>query len=224
MASFSRSTPNFAPQMPITGGPASNVGSAAGAVNLGAAYGSLVRNKPRFDEIGATAIATRANERATVLDIEGQVAAAGLAAAGDVRAAKLIAEAQKSAARKAASGSMFGSALGAIGTIGGALLMSDESTKDNVKAIDDALETLRQLRPVTFNYKPEWSMWPERTHHGFIAQEYKEVMPDATYYDEELQKHCIDSVDLIGLLVRAIQQLETRVARMEAEKALVGAN
>ena len=100
--------------------------------------------------------------------------------------------------------------------------MSDETTKDNVKAIDDALETLRNLKPVTFNYKEEWSTSPERLHHGFIAQQYKEVLPDATYYDEEYGKHCIDTGDLISLLVRAIQQLETRVARMEAKNALAG--
>ena len=59
-------------------------------------------------------------------------------------------------------------------------------------------------------------------HHGFIAQDYVQVMPDATYYDEELDKMCIDTGDLISLLVRAIQQLETRVVRMEAANALAG--
>ena len=117
----------------------------------------------------------------------------------------------------------MGSIFGAIGSIGGALIgLSDETTKDNVTRIEDALETLRNLKPVTFNYKEEWSSSPERVHHGFIAQEYKEVMPDATYFDEEAGKLCIDTGDLIGLLVRAIQQLETRVTRMEAAKALAG--
>ena len=59
-------------------------------------------------------------------------------------------------------------------------------------------------------------------HHGFIAQDYQQVMPDATYYDESTGKLCIDTVDLIGLLVRGIQQLEARVTRLEAEKALAG--
>ena len=222
MASFSGS-PSFK-GIDLSGVPGSNAGSAAGIVNLGNTYGTLRKNGPRYDELAATAIANRAQERATVLGIEGQIKAAGISAIGDIKSSKLIADAQKSAAKSQAQGSKMGSIFGAIGSIGGALLMSDESTKDNVKAIDDALETLRQLRPVTFNYKPEWSMSPERTHHGFVAQEYKEVMPDASYYDEEYQKHCIDTNDLIGLLVRAIQQLETRVARMEAEKALVGAN
>ena len=59
-------------------------------------------------------------------------------------------------------------------------------------------------------------------HHGFIAQEYKEVVPDATYYDSDSDKLCIDTSDLIGLLVRAVQQLETKVTRLEAANALVG--
>ena len=117
----------------------------------------------------------------------------------------------------------MGSALGAIGSIGGALIgLSDESTKHTVEKIEDALATLRNLKPVTFYYKEEYSMLPERMHYGFIAQDYEKVMPDATYYDEELSKLCIDTSELISLLVRSVQQLETRVARMEASNALAG--
>ena len=115
----------------------------------------------------------------------------------------------------------MGSALGAIGSIGGALIgLSDETTKDNVEAIEDALATLRQLKPVTFNYKEEYSTNYERMHHGFIAQDYKQVLPDATYYDSSIDKFCIDTGDLIGLLVRAVQQLETKVTRLEATLVL----
>ena len=98
----------------------------------------------------------------------------------------------------------MGSAFGAIGSIGGALIgLSDESTKHTVERIEDAL-ALRELKPVTF-YKEEYSMNPERMHHGFIAQDYGKVMPDATY-DEELGKMCIDTSELISLLVRSVQQ------------------
>ena len=64
-------------------------------------------------------------------------------------------------------------------------------------------------------------MSPERMHHGFIAQDYEKVMPDATYYDEELGKMCIDTSELIGLLVRSYNSLKP-VLRMEAANALVG--
>jgi len=45
-------------------------------------------------------------------------------------------------------------------------------------------------------------------------------MPDATYYDETIGKLCIDPTELIGLLVRANQELQARVSRMEAKQAL----
>ena len=223
MASFSRSPGLNLSRAEVTGGPPSNAGSAAGTVNLGNTFGSLRKNGPRFDELAATAIANRAKERATVTAVEGQVAAAGVQAFGATKAAKIQSEAQKEAAEAQARGSMMGSAFGAIGSIGGALIgLSDESTKHTVERIDDALATLRDLKPVTFYYKEEFSMSPERMHYGFIAQDYAKVMPDATYYDEELQKMCIDTSELIGLLVRSVQQLETRVARMEAANALAG--
>jgi len=114
MASFTPPT--------ITGGPASNVGSAAGIVNLGNTYASLRRNAPRYDEIAATGIATRASERALASQLSGMEDAAKIAADADIKVAKLVSRAQKSAAAKQARGSMIGSAFGAIGTIGGALL------------------------------------------------------------------------------------------------------
>ena len=45
-------------------------------------------------------------------------------------------------------------------------------------------------------------------------------MPDATYFDEALEKLCIDPVELIGLLVRAVQELDIKVKRLEAAKTL----
>ena len=210
-------------QGPSIQGGAGFSSSLGDTVNLGSSYGSLRKTGTRFDELAATSVANRAAERATATEQEAMAHATGLSTLADVKSAKLVAEAQEAAAKSASSGAMMGSALGAIGSIGGALIgLSDESTKHTVERIEDALATLRDLKPVTFYYKEEFSMSPERMHHGFIAQDYAKVMPDATYYDEELGKMCIDTSELIGLLVRSVQQLETRIARMEAANALVG--
>ena len=207
----------------ITGGAKTDLGAAAGTVNMGAAYGSLRGSAVDFADISATAIGARANDRATAMQMEASVDAQQIASDAQIKAAEIGSDAAKDAARKQASGAKTGAIFGAIGSIGGALIgLSDATTKNNIQPIEDALTTLRQLRPVTFNYKEEWSSSPERMHHGFIAQEYKEVVPDATYYDEENNKYCIDTGDLIGLLVRSIQQLEIKVTRLEAANALVG--
>ena len=206
----------------ITGGPRDDYGAAADTVNMGTSYGSFRAGAPAFDEISSTAIGLRSQERAQQSMIKGQLEAAQIGADASVKSAKLQAKAAKDAASSQSKGSMMGSAFSAIGSIGGALLMSDRETKENIKSIEDALTTLRQLKPVTYNYKEEWSSSYEREHNGFIAQDYMEVLPDATYYDEENEKFCIDTGELIGLLVRAVQQLETKVTRLEASNALAG--
>jgi len=197
-------------------------GSAAGMVDVAGAFQAQRRNAPKFDEIYATGIANRSNERSGIMEAKAAIIGQGLAANAAVKSAELSADAQIKAAQaqaSAASGSALTSGLGTV--IGAGLsLFSDRDTKDNIERIEDALAQLRQLKPVTFNYKPEYSTSPERLHYGFIAQEYKEVMPDATYFDESVQKYCIDPVELIGLLVRSVQQLEERVQYLEATKAL----
>ena len=167
-------------------------------------------------------IAAESMQRQAVTAANASVAANAIGNMAAVEAAEITAEAQKEAAQKKAQGSMFGSiAKAGIGLIGSALL-SDEKTKNNIEHIHDALATLRELRPVTFYYNEEYSSTPERLHHGFIAQEYVKHMPDATYYDEDADAMCIDTIELISLLVRSVQQLETKVTRMEAQHALAG--
>ena len=99
-------------------------------------------------------------------------------------------------------------------------MMSDERTENNIERLDDALDMLRRLTPVSFQYNEEYSSSPERVHYGFIAQDYIKVMPDATYYDESSERLCIDTVELVGVLVRAVQELDTKVTRLSAERHL----
>ena len=199
-------------------GTTTNAGSAAGAVSVGALFGEMRNAAPKMDEIVTTARKNKADEKITAMKAEADMASAGINAAANVAAA----EAQAKAYEAQAGAAQTGGAMSAIGGIASAAigLFSDETTKQNIERIDDALSTLRQLKPVTFQYTEEFSSSPERLHHGFIAQEFQKVVPDATYFDESTGKLCIDTGDLIGLLVRANQQLETRLTRLEAIQAL----
>ncbi len=175
-----------------------------------------------FGKQAQQGIAAESMKRQAVTEANASVAANAIGNMAAVEAAEITAEGQKAAADKEAQGSMFGSiAKAGIGLVGSALL-SDEKTKNNIEHIQDALATLRELRPVTFYYNEEYSSTSERLHHGFIAQEYAKHMPDATYYDEDADAMCIDTIELIALLVRSVQQLETKVTRMEAQHALAG--
>ena len=199
-------------------------GGAGAAENASVAenFSLLRKGAVRFGEQAQQGIAAESMKRRAVTEANASVAANAIGNMGAVKAAEIKAEAAKEAAQKQAQGSMFGSiAKAGIGLIGSALL-SDEKTKNNIEHIQDALAVLRELRPVTFYYNEEYSSTPERLHHGFIAQEYAKHMPDATYYDDSIDSMCIDTIELIALLVRSVQQLETKVARMEAQSALAG--
>ena len=198
-----------------------NVGGAADTAQLGAIFGKYRENAPSYGKITQTGLAARSAEKQAAIAGKASIKSTQMLADAEVKAAKLQAKAAKEAAASQARGSMMGSIFGAIGSIGAGLL-SDERTKNTIETIDDALSTLRKLKPVSFYYNEEYSSSPERLHYGFIAQEYGKVMPDATYYDESLEKMCIDTSELIGLLVRSVQQLETKVTRLEAVNALAG--
>ena len=194
-----------------------NAGSAASAVSTGDIYGVLRNKSPKYDQIAATAAEIRTNEQIAGMKAEADMASAGIQAAGQVAAAEEQAKAIEAQGKAAQTGGMF-SALGGIASA--AIGLSDETTKHTVDRIEDALEILRNLEPVSFFYKEEYSPSPHRMHYGFIAQEYIKHMPDATYFDKTIGKLCIDTNELIGLLVRANQQLEDRIVRLEAKAAL----
>ena len=199
-------------------GVTTNAGNAADAVSTGAIYANLRDNAPKYGEIVDAAADNRMKERISSMNAEATIAAAGIQAKGAVAQAEETAKglnAQADAAQK-------GGAMSAIGGIASAAigLFSDEETKHTIDELEYACDVLRQLRPVTFFYKEEYSAHPERMHYGFIAQEYQRVMPDATYTDQTTGKLCIDTNELIGLLVRANQELETRITRLEAKQAL----
>ena len=199
-------------------------GGAAAAENASVAenFAALRSGAPNYGAMGQNAVAAAGLEERAIQDANTAALTSRITNEARVHSAELQAEAAKKAASAQKSAGIMGGVVQAGVGILGAALMSDETTKNTIEDIEDALTTLRSLRPVTFYYNEEYSSSPERLHHGFIAQEYQKVMPDATYFDEHKGKLCIDTVELIGLLVRGIQQLETRVARMEAANALVG--
>jgi hypothetical protein len=193
-------------------------GEAAGMVSLADTY-SAASAGTRPDELITAAQEMRRAERDAVADATASTFANAYGAFKGIESA----EDYRDMMNKQAGATKQAGIFSALGTVAGAALpfvLSDETTKHTIERIDDALALLRQLKPVSFYYKEEYSTSPERMHYGFIAQDYKDVMPDATYYDESIGKLCIDTGELIGLLVRANQQLETRIARLEAKEAL----
>ena len=192
---------------------------AAGQAPLAENLTYIERNKPDYLGIASLGQQRQGGLDRAAIKITGDTRSAGVQAVQVVNQATKDAKAiRRNANSGTGMGALSGVVRAAVPLLGS--LFSDESMKDNIEKIDDALSVLRELRPVSYNYKEEYDVNFERKHHGFIAQEYQKVLPDATYHDPTIDKLCIDTGDLIGLLVRAVQQLESKVTRLEA-KAVV---
>ena len=114
---------------------------------------------------------------------------------------------------------------------------SDEKLKKNIlSVVDGAIENIKKLRPVTFDWIDETR---KNDVSGFVAQEVKEVLPnliDGTEYDPTLidetkgskggiksEGYSINTIGLVAHLTKALQEavakietLETKVAALEA--------
>ena len=212
----------FEPIQLQSGKSGGNYSAAASVVDIGNSFGAQREKAPKYGELSSAAMQTQSAEKRAAMEAEASVMATGLQSLGQAKASQMTAQASIEAAEKSASATKSAGFLGTFGKIASAAipLLSDETTKFDVKRIDTALETLRNLRPVTFHYKEEFSSSPERMHHGFLAQEFQKVLPDATYFDDSVGKLAIDTGDVIGLLVRANQELEARIGMLEAKQAL----
>ena len=192
-------------------------GEAAGNVDLAGVFAGLRESSPDFQDIAETGAEIRYGEKFAINKANADMVSAAIYGKGQIAGAEARAAGTRSAGKSAKTAGII-SGLGSLAM--GAIALSDEDTKHTIDQIDDALETLRKLRPVTFYYKEEYTENPHLMHHGFIAQEYQKVMPDATYVDSFTGKLCIDTMELIALLVRANQQLESRITRLEVKQAL----
>ena len=196
-----------------------DIGSASGLSTLPEAFGLVESKGTAWDEFNTEfqklkAAEQRALDQAVTREEAMQIA---------YEQAKENNERLKSQADKDSFRSKLGTGLKLAGTIGAGLIMaSDERTKNTIETLEDACKILNALKPVSYYYNEEYTANPERMHYGFIAQQYAHVMPDQTYYDESIDKLCIDTSDLIAVLVRGYQQLESRIQRLELSHTILG--
>jgi len=106
------------------------------------------------------------------------------------------------------------------GTTTGFITSSDYRLKENVVDMTGATERLKQLNPVRFNFIAD----ADTTVDGFLAHEVQDIVPEAiTGTRDEVDAdgnavyQGIDQSKLVPLLVATIQELEARIATLEAE-------
>lgn len=97
---------------------------------------------------------------------------------------------------------------------------SDERMKQNIADLSDGLNVVNQLRPVTYQYREEFSK-DQSTQPGFIAQDLQQVLEDKDYRDGVVpagpEYLNVAYQNLIPILTKAIQELSARVEQLEGK-------
>ncbi|KQT24129.1 hypothetical protein ASG22_08925 [Chryseobacterium sp. Leaf405] len=97
---------------------------------------------------------------------------------------------------------------------------SDSRLKRNIKPLENGLDIISRLQPVSYEKRLNLSSQDYNTKEiGFLAQELRKVLPDAVKEDttdpDKLLSVNYDS--LIGVLTKAFQELNAKVEKLEAE-------
>jgi len=95
--------------------------------------------------------------------------------------------------------------------------LSDERKKDNIQNITLGLDAVKELRPVSFDWKNDKG----NDQLGFIAQEVETTSLKqlvSTYKDENIEDlRRLNKEGLIPVLVKAIQELSAKVEELESK-------
>jgi hypothetical protein len=92
------------------------------------------------------------------------------------------------------------------------LTSSDYRLKENIKPIDNAIELIKELKPVLFNFIEH----PETTYHGFLAHEVQEVIPYAASGEKDGDDYQgMDASKLIPIIMKALQDVISRIEFLE---------
>jgi hypothetical protein len=120
-----------------------------------------------------------------------------------------------------AASSGFEGYIGVSGTTLQVIDASDSRKKENVRPANYGLKEIKALNPVSYDWKEEFG--GEKNIKGFIAQEVEAVLPECvTTKDESENGGFADSKflatgNMIPVLVKAIQELEARLAALESK-------
>jgi hypothetical protein len=99
---------------------------------------------------------------------------------------------------------------------------SDEKKKKNITSIPDgAIANIKQLRPVTFNWKDPENLDKKS---GFIAQEVKPIIPNLVvgeeYHEtENTAGYSISTSGVVAHLTKALQEAITKIETLETKVA-----
>ena len=94
--------------------------------------------------------------------------------------------------------------------------VSDIRRKENIEVIPNALEKVKTLDGITFNFKDR----PGEKMTGVIAQQVMEVLPEAVYEHETMEKeqtYAVHYGNMVGLLIESIKEQQKQIDELKEE-------
>lgn len=94
------------------------------------------------------------------------------------------------------------------------LTTSDYRIKQNVESLDYSLSNIHELRPVMYK-----NVITSNQEIGFIAHELQKIYPLLVTGEKDgAQNQTVNYTGLIGVLVKAVQELSIKVTQLESNK------
>ena len=103
---------------------------------------------------------------------------------------------------------------GDIYASGNIIAFSDESVKDNVKTITNALDKVKLMRGVTFTRNDEDDK--ERVYAGVIAQEMEKAFPEVVF-DNNNGTKAVAYPNIVSVLIEAIKEQQIQIEQLKEE-------
>jgi hypothetical protein len=106
------------------------------------------------------------------------------------------------------------------GVLRGSLVnTSDARYKQNIATVENALETILNLRGVSFDWNREaWQekQFPAGRQIGFLAQEVEQILPEIVHTDGKGYKG-VNYANLVPVLVEAMKQQQKQIEKRETQ-------
>ncbi len=109
--------------------------------------------------------------------------------------------------------------------------LKDEAIKTNITPIENPLQVVNSLQPLSYEYKTgqyKHLKLPSGTHYGFMAEDFQQVLPGLVYnkaYSYASGKNStrnatiksIDMESLIPVLIASIKEQQVQIEQLRAE-------
>ena len=91
---------------------------------------------------------------------------------------------------------------------------SDQSVKDNVKTIENAIDKVNNMRGVTFTRNDQEDK--ERVHAGVIAQEMEQAFPEVVFENIDGTK-AVAYANIVSVLIEAIKEQQQQIDELKRQ-------